>query len=862
MSNKMVSELSGWAKSRPIRIAFFVEKGKFSDLVLDGIFADCYSRWGGRFSLIVPCRDGQIISEYWDWLETFDPDVIYSYVRLDPRAVLEIHERIVPANYIQHHLDEKPRLDVFGFKPRYNFSSLSSLSTIFRLGRHTASPQFGKIKIIDSWHTENPSRFLTDNLGTYQMSAATGIYPNDARSVAGLLTIVSDEAFNNRRYVVPKDLDRVSLEENAFNEFAAKRATCVSLLSALYAPRLEVRDYRWSSAFNLVIGDAFEDRLMFWNARLLIPAWLDDDLCCLRITLNQFDDEDFASQLVQLINARNHVNGGSGGPPRLQIRSASHNIAELTVVLNKITQKKPWSTVAAPEVVANGNVLPREESLKYAKEEEKFKDGSLGRNEWHSFRWKPPIARPPVIEPEHLTDAPPRQTFTTGLYALDLTLEDESDILLYAERSEWKLPKRWRLAGAFEIEFKTRGFGQSLPPLYRTNKHGNLTSFAGIDRSIVSVTVPSLKHAMRHALCQSATLSREHPDDPPWPKQKAQWMRHSSEAPHLIGTLGLTGNLARAERFLLHPFLREIFAILGGAPNLADVDVRATADALAKRSRGRPIFDLRQADERGALAALVVKAAQSVKAPKMYISLDVLTQRWEKYRKNFWERNRDQITGSEEELNDSENVEKKAMEDCLAEMRTRRILFQGYPWTCDACQHRNWADFQTLKISLSCDVCLSEAPLPVGIPWHFRPNEFLIESLRSHSVLSLLWVLSALHSRARTSFMYLEPTCFGFSRESEKPEAEADLLAIIDGCATLCEIKSAWRSLRSVHIEDFVNLAKRLRPDRAILAVMEDGNRFEDELRNAETSLKSEGIDFELLTPRDYSTQDDPLLLR
>jgi hypothetical protein len=68
-----MADLIGSAYPRPLRVAFVVEDGEHSDLVLDGVFADCYDRWGGRFSLIAPCVGGRISPSYWPWLEAFDP---------------------------------------------------------------------------------------------------------------------------------------------------------------------------------------------------------------------------------------------------------------------------------------------------------------------------------------------------------------------------------------------------------------------------------------------------------------------------------------------------------------------------------------------------------------------------------------------------------------------------------------------------------------------------------------------------------------------------------------------------------------------------------------------------------------------
>jgi hypothetical protein len=128
-------------------------------------------RWGGRFSLIVPCVSRKILPAYWPWLDKFGPDIVYSYVPLSDHDVLEGHERLAPSAYMSHRLAHEPRLDVYGFKPSYDATLLSSLSLVFKLARYAPAARDGApVKIIDCWFAEHHRGCLPTTLVPTQIA--------------------------------------------------------------------------------------------------------------------------------------------------------------------------------------------------------------------------------------------------------------------------------------------------------------------------------------------------------------------------------------------------------------------------------------------------------------------------------------------------------------------------------------------------------------------------------------------------------------------------------------------------------------------------------------------------------------------
>lgn len=851
----MVQELLGWTRPRPVRIAFLVSDNDHSALILDAIFADCYGRWGGRFSLIVPCSDSKINERYWPWLEKYGPDIVYSYVRLSDDDILEVHERLSPAEYRFHNVPAEPRLDVFGFKPTYGFRPLSSLAAVFRLARYsTAGRKGAAVKIIDRWPGEVPTRLLTDNFGTYLYSSGGNFFPPDAQVAAGLMTIIDPENQQNQHFGVPSDLIAIPNETAAYEEFAARRATSLSVISAQFSSRLEFHDPRWHNSLSVILGDSFDDRILFWNSRLLTPVWLDSDIGVVRVTSEALRNGSFLKALGDILKHRNHF--GGGGHANVTLRSVSASADGLEEARQLIVSTKPWGNVAAELIDGVTEVVPPPAALQQSSE----RNGDTSfftQPEWTQFSWTPPVARPPVKIPDHLADAPPRQSFAEGYWCADFILECSGSETCLGGNSVWTLPKRWRMARAFSHSLVGRSDATGWSSPGWRSRDGSYSIYVSVARPVATIEPPTPLQAMRWALVadgiQPPNLSR------PYPPSRVAYAEPSNEARYLIGILGMFGGLAEAKKLLLHPFLLDVFAVLGGSTNLPIDKVTPTANRLRKIAQRESAFDIRSERERGVLATLIVKASGSLKKPMDYISYGDLCASWKAYREAY------RIANPQACLPDDpqgwEAMEQRSLDECLIGMRARQILFQGHQWTCQHCHHKNWLDMSEVAPRLTCKICQNVEDAPIDIKWLFRPNEFVIQSLRDHSVLSLIWALTSLQSRARQSFIFIEPMWLYFARDDiNSPNAEADLFVILDGNTFLVEVKASWSVLRIKDISNLVELAKRLRPDTALLAVMENEEKLEEELESARAELAAVGIKFELLTLRQSGLEDSPHL--
>ena len=118
---------------RPIKMAYIVPYAEIekNHWIIDSIFYKSYQQWAGTKTLIIPSEKSKFLNpKYEYWLQSYDPDFIYSYIDLHPNLIERISRLSCPINFIRHKVWSDnwtgciPNWEQYGIKP------ISSISTI------------------------------------------------------------------------------------------------------------------------------------------------------------------------------------------------------------------------------------------------------------------------------------------------------------------------------------------------------------------------------------------------------------------------------------------------------------------------------------------------------------------------------------------------------------------------------------------------------------------------------------------------------------------------------------------------------------------------------------------------------------
>lgn len=329
--------MKAFTRPRPIRVAFLVEESEHWRAVVEGVIANCYGRWGGRFSLLVPYVDGQIVKGFDTWLERYDPDLIYSYVALSSVDQRAINERYSPSYLVVHTLHDKERVDVYAFRPKLPIACLSSLTVTVAAsqGGQISGPK--PIHVLDAHPGTNTPQFAQENFGIYQLSHDAWPIAADMRTFVQSTTFATNEIATDRRMLPTTiGMDIVTDYSTLLDRIGTERGLMgMATLSAWQTPRLEIRQTKWSEQIIVVIGDGFADSVAFWNARSLQPAWLDGGFVTLKVNRSELENPAFFAQLQTILKNRMSLPVGGQSNSTVKLYSSSIPAEDLLAIRDR-----------------------------------------------------------------------------------------------------------------------------------------------------------------------------------------------------------------------------------------------------------------------------------------------------------------------------------------------------------------------------------------------------------------------------------------------------------------------------------------------------------------------------------------------
>src|SRR5262249_38486229 len=191
--------------------------------MLEAIVANCHGRWGGRFSLLVPCEEGQIRAVYVPWLKAYDPDIIYSYVDLTDSQVERLHERFYPSFLVRHHFYDDAKHDKHAYRPNLPLAPLTSLSVSLIAARGNAIAEPQPVTLVDSHPSAPDSAFLQDNFGFYHNSLNPWPLPHDMADYVRTLTVVPSAVRSDRSLMPRAEGEAIDSELAMLRQISERR---------------------------------------------------------------------------------------------------------------------------------------------------------------------------------------------------------------------------------------------------------------------------------------------------------------------------------------------------------------------------------------------------------------------------------------------------------------------------------------------------------------------------------------------------------------------------------------------------------------------------------------------------------------
>ncbi len=755
---KLSKSIDVRASNRPAKIAFIVpnDESQLSNWILDGIFYEAYTRWGGAKSLIIPFNEEEPIQEeYIAWLTQYDPDFIYSYVDMPKVQIEQLNKCSLPIKMIRHLVHgEIERWRQFIPKWPYGFTPVTAISTInspYAKYQGWSDTEQSKVYITQNYSIDE-HRFFPDNFGvSYNVDGPSYGRVNSFATKSYCSTEVPENnVVGNMRS--DKIIDFVS-------ELSAKKLKTFLQLSSIHAAGVNHPVvHSWQTAFHIFIGNSFSDRLNFWNSRLISSNDYRHNFHALCISTELALDSNFALSVGNFLNAFNFC-GHNNGAHSVHIRSFS-NSKEVCEQVKELIKPHTWGYVSVPETF-NELAVPNPQSLAHCY--------SNHQSPSQSFKMYERSLKLVIDEPEHFKYlAPDLYDFKSGQSIVNLHIEKpKENCQVVGGFNDWKLPKRIEVTYPFT---KNNSSKVSINGTLTVIPHvpDRMFNMDNPDKLTISLSIPDEENIFR-TLILPDILS----DDTD--------MRHCLISDNKYKDIELSDK-GQKHRGVISLFENDL--------SLASVLTNAYWRNIIRESK---------------------------KKPNKTYSLDKLESIIMGYSQHELEHITRDMRFSN--LGITKNYLKKNLRDTVEYFIHQKIMIQQYKWRCSYCGNDNSFTLDTIKIENNCTVCQNIHKTPIDMEWEYKISPFIISALADQNGLTVLWAINHLLDSYRGAQSIYLPEVDLYKEHQGYEKNEIDFLAIIDGKFIAAEVKLSAASFvdNNSEVDSFIDEITKLTPDIAYL---------------------------------------------
>lgn len=759
-------------KTRPLKICFLLDKDKTTFNDVQKTISYCYRLWGGRYNPILLTDGNTLSSDNWEFLKSYDPDIIKSNMNLNVELVKEIEKYLSPY-YIEISKDDEKE-----YNPHYTeFPAEISLNP-------------DNIKVVGNDYFTHPtiSLFCT---GFTKLNNEDIINFIDLNFSLYDNTLMNEMALGNNPHELYLIKDKKSIIESLDSANRGRKKVFQSQLSSISSTIGEPENHEDKEfGFSIIIGDTIQDLLYFWNRIFSLSSFHETVIRQLWIPLSVAKDIDFTGVLKKFIEVYSYESWQQHNHIKFISTSVKKN--ELEEIVTNLTK----GLYSHNEIINNDCIkLPKlNNSMYYKIKDNKYK--KLYELE-DTFE---------VETPKQISD--PSNHYK---WAVDLFIEYNSTRFenIHGVDYWFQFPRKNWLSNFTNLNS-------------RINLQGFITTFP-------SGKVPKIKLRIYEDYYIFQNLLTEHLNYYPHSDPRNSLEKHlfkgikiSDKGESLLGILNLFGGLFNAHNYLSERYWRKIFDIMTNRIKTTNenraVEIKKIILEKYKDVKSIDEFNDKKIDF---LFSLIMRYSTSMINSNIEICFDILEKIAIEEINEYNAKNKD-------EGNTIFEYDKRDLISLIDSLIFLNILFIGVKPQCPRCGLKNWIQIDEVKTKVNCIGCKYEFNIDSESKWYYKLNRLFEIGYSQKGLMPVILVLGNLMEHISSSFLfspslelYDEFDDTIYREKNIKPKHEVDILCIRDGEFIIGEVKQTNKLFKKSDFDDMFEISRRIKPDKVIFSSLD-----------------------------------------